>query len=212
MTAVGRTDRGPDRRYLVLGLEGPDPEFVPTGQLMEDVGSGSDRVAAEKQWNSRLLRCGDEAPRQSGVAVDVGIGAGFLAGRCDCDHVAAQLGRLSVGVAGPESRRVRGDHGVATGELLVDPFERRVSRPGVHPRHQAEREEVLRPLGVARLHPEGFADLTGQAGHRNLDDRISVEAAVIERVVDETCLLEVAVVEGILVDDEGASWHEPVEV
>ena len=44
---------------------------------------------------------GDEAPRQRGVAGDVGVGAGRERGRLDRVRVVEQLGGLAEGVARP---------------------------------------------------------------------------------------------------------------
>ena len=145
---------GADAGDLVLGLQRAHAEVLVLRQLVEDVGRRGDRVAAEEDRQLGQLAGGDQAPRQRGVAGDVGVGARLLGGRLHLVGVVEQLGGLAEGVAGPE----RGQVGVAdqrpVGELLGDPVDGRLLGPGVHPRDQPEGEEVLRPVGVAGLDPE----------------------------------------------------------
>ena len=61
-------ERRADRGDLVFGLERVDAEVLVLRQLVEDVGGRRDRVRAEEQRPSRLLRRGDEAERQRLVA------------------------------------------------------------------------------------------------------------------------------------------------
>ena len=143
--------------------------------------------------------------------------AGSVAGRTSKRCPTASVGLAEV-VAGDEGGPVGRQHELVVGEALLDPLERRLGRPGVHPRHQAEGEEVLRPLGVARLDPERRGDLLGQRRHRHPDHAVAVEAAVVERVdvlaggQRVAGLLEVALVERVLVDDQRAALLEAAEV
>jgi hypothetical protein len=95
--------------------------------------------------------------------------------------VVEQLGRLAEGVPGAERREVGVAHQGLGPELL-----------GIHSivgsraactstRRRPEREEVLRPVGVAGLDPERLARLLGQARHRHLVDGEALEGAVLER-------------------------------
>ena len=123
-----------------------------------------------------------------------------------------RLGRLTEVIAGDERRPVgRGDELVLR-EPFGDPFDRRLDRTGVHERHETEGEEVLRPLGVARLDAERLAHLLGERRHRHLDQPVRRQAAVVERVRRVLGLLEVALVERVLVDDQRSALLEPVEV
>ena len=72
-------------------------------------------------------------------------------------------------MAGIEGCSVRRDDQVLAGELGLDPVHRRLDGPAVHPRQQAEGEEVLGPVGITRLDSELGAGLLGQRGHRHLD-------------------------------------------
>src|SRR5690606_37064677 len=75
---------------------------------------------------------------------------------------------------GMERRRVRRlDLFVAT-ELLGDTLDGRLDRPGVHERHEPQREEVLRAFGVARLHTERRAELHGETGQRHPQGQVYV--------------------------------------
>ena len=133
-------------------------------------------------------------------------------GRPDLVAMADGLGGLAEVEAGEERRLVGGLDLLVGAELLGDPPEGRVDRSGEHERHQPEREEVLRAFGVARLHAEWLADLLGEAGHRHPQDPVVRQRAVVERVGRVAGLLEVAFVEGILVDDHGAARLQPVEI
>ena len=108
--AEGGAQGGADAGDLVFGLEGADAEVLVLRQLVEDVGRRRDRVAAEEQRQLRLLRRGDEPPRQRGVAGDVGVGAGLLVGRPHLVRVVEELGGLAEGVAGLEGGEVGVPH------------------------------------------------------------------------------------------------------
>ncbi len=75
--AEGGPDGGADAGDLVLGLDGADAEVLVLGELVEDVGGRGDRVGTEEQREVGLVGGGDEAPRQGGVAGDVGVDAGL---------------------------------------------------------------------------------------------------------------------------------------
>ena len=122
--------------------------------------------------------------------------------RRDLVGVAEHLGGLAEVQAGLERRRVGVVHHLLLAEALVVPRDRGLDRPRVHPRDQAEGEEVLRALRVTRLHPELLARLERERGHRHLDHAVRVERAVVERVGDVADLVEVALVEGVLVDED----------
>ena len=133
-------------------------------------------------------------------------------GRLDLVGVAEQLGRLTEVVAGPEGEKVGLLHLLVLGEALRDPGLGALRRPGVHPRQHAQGKEVLRPLGVARLGPGRLGRLDGEARHRDLVDGERLEGPVGERIVGVPRLGEVALVEGVDVDDERAAGQEVVEV
>ncbi len=107
-----------------------------------------------------------------------------------------------------EGRFVRGDHRLASGELLLDPVEGGIRRPGVEPRDQPEGEEVLRPFRVAGFHVEVLAHLLGQFGHRCGDDGVAVEGAVLERVRLVARLGQIPLFERVGVDDHRAAGLE----
>ena len=79
-------------------------------------------------------------------------------------------------------------------------------------RDETEREEVLRPFGVAWLHAEFDARLLGDRRHRHLEHPVAGDRAVVERVRGVLGLLEVALVERVLVDDQRAADLEAVQV
>ena len=164
------------------------------------------------------LAAGDDPPGQRRVAGDAGVLALGEVGRADLEAVPDGLGGLAEVVAGEERRPVGGGDLFVAGEPALDPLERRLGRPGVHPRHETEGEEVLRPLGVARLDPEGHRGLLGEAGHRHPDHPVAVEAAVVERVRGRAAravvagLEQVALLEGVLVDDQRAADLESSEI
>ena len=192
-------DRG--GRDLVFGLQRADPEVLVLRELVQDVGRRCDRVRRVEDRQVGLLRAGDQPVRHGEVAGDVAVLAGLQLGRLDL-VVLEQLGGLTEVQAGLE----RGDVGVAhlraRRELRLDPLERRVDRTGVHPRDEAEGEEVLRALGVARLDAELLARLEREARHRHLHHVVRRERAVVERVGVVPDLGEVALVERVGVDQD----------
>ena len=157
----GGAERHADGGDLVLGLHGADAEVLVLRQLVEDVRGRRDRVRAERDRELGELTGGDDAPRQRGVAGDARVLAGGQRRRSDLEAVADGLGGLAEVEAGEERGAVGRRHQLVLGEALLDPFERRVGGPAVHPRHQPEGEEVLRALGVAGLDAERRRGLLG---------------------------------------------------
>ncbi len=202
MAAVGRAEGGADAGDLVLGLQGAHAEVLVLGQLVEDVRRRRDGVRAEEQRELGQLGGGDQAPRGGGVAVDRRVDPGGLRGGVDGVAIADELGGLAEGVAGLERGRVGVTDLGLGGELGGDPVERGLLGTGVHPGDETEREEVLAALGVAGLHAERFAGLTGERGHRDLEDGEALQVAGGQRVVVVARLGQAALVEGVDVDDD----------
>jgi hypothetical protein len=79
--------------------------------------------------------------------------------------------------------------------------------------HQAERKEVLRPLGLARGDPVDLPQrLDRHRGERHLVHVEAPERSVAERVLRIACFLEVALVEGVGVDDQHPTLRDVLEV
>ncbi len=204
-------ERGADRnrggRDLVLRLQRADAEVLVLRQLVEDVGRRGDRVGGVQDRQARLLGGGDEAVRHREVAGDVAVATRVELRGLDL-VVLEELRGLAEVQPGLERGEVGVAHLRAGRELLLDPLERRVDRPGVHPRDQAEGEEVLRPLGVARLDPELLAGFEREARHRYLHDVVRGERPVVERVGVVADLGEVALVERVRVDEDGGARRQ----
>ena len=151
---------------------------------------------------------GYEAPGQRRVAVDVGVGAGRHFGGTHNHLVIGQLGGLTVGVAGIEGSLVGSDDQVTALELGLDPLDGRLDGTAVHPREQTEGEEVLGPFCVPGLHAQLLAGLLGERGHRRPDQPIGVEVVALQRVMVIAGLGQVALDEGVGVDDHGATVEQ----
>ncbi len=106
----GGPDGSPDAGDLVLGLERAHAEPLVLRQLVEDVRGWGDRVRAQEDREAGLLARGDEAPREGGVAGDVGVRAARERGRLHLVGVVEQLGGLTEGVACLERRQVGSGH------------------------------------------------------------------------------------------------------
>ena len=200
---VGRAQSRSHRGDLILGLQRADPEVLVAGEFVEDVAGRRDRVRPQEQRYPGQLGGGDQPPGQRGVAVDVGVGAGIERRGGDHEPAGSQLGGLAEGVAGREGGLVGRDDGVAPGELAVDPVDGGLDRTRIQPGHQPKREEVLGALGVPGLDPQVLAGPLGEIGHGRGDHRVAVEGAVFEWVGLVSGLGQVALVEGVGVDDHG---------
>ena len=98
-------------------------------------------------------------------------------------------------------------------ELRLEELDRRLDRTPVEPRHQAEREHVLRALGLARRHALDVLERAdGERGERHLVHLVLVERAVVERIRGVAGLLQVALVEGVGVDDQRAALRQVPDV
>ena len=97
--------------------------------------------------------------------------------------------------------------------FALDEVDRALGRPVVEPRHQPEREEVLRALRLARRDPlDPLQRADGHRRERDLVDVVVGERAVLERVRPVAGLLQRAVVEGVGVDDDRAALRHVGEV
>ena len=127
-------------------------------------------------------------------------GASFAGLTSYCDG--ELLGRLAEGVAGLERVDVRlGDLRLRR-ELLLEERDRALGRAAVEPRHEAEREHVLRALRLALRDLELLERLDRQRRERHGVHLVLVERAVLERVGRVARLLEVALGERVRVDDD----------
>jgi hypothetical protein len=123
-----------------------------------------------------------------------------------------QLGRLAEGVAGLERDRVGLGHVGPGHEPAGDPLEGGLDRPRVHPADDAQREEVLGPLGVAGLDAQRGHGPLGQRRHRDLVDGERVEAAVVAGIGRVARLLEVALLERVGVEDDRRPRRHPADL
>ena len=208
----GRAQRGADRGDLVLGLQRAHAEVLVLGQLVQDVGGRRDRVAAQEHGQVGLLPGRHQAPRERGVAGDLRVLAGRQVGPLDLVLVVEDLGGLAEVPPGLERGAVGRPHELVAGEAVVDPGQHLVDRPGVDPADQAQREEVLGPVGVAGLDPERDRRLLRERGHRHLDHAVAAQRVVGQGVVGVAGLLQVALVEGVGVDDERPALLHPVQL
>ena len=159
--------------------------------VAQDGGGGRDRVGAVEQVHAGLMRGGDHAQRRGLVARDVAVPTGLeLRGRHGVG-VLEDLRGLAEVVARLERREVRVVDHLVLAEPLVDPAHDGVDGAGVHPRDEAEREEVLRPLGVAGLGPGVLGRLERQRRHRDRVQPVRGQRAVLERVRRVAGLLQV---------------------
>ena len=179
---------------------------------MQDVRGRRDGVRAEEHRQARKLARHDAAPCQRRVPVHVGVFARCQRGWLHLVVGFEDLGRLAEVVAGLEGCGVGVDDLLAAPELRVDELERRLDRPRVHPRDQTEREEVLGAFCITRLDAVLGHGVPGDLAHRHRVRAVVVQGAVIERIAGVAGLLQVAVVEGIGVQDQRAALREVVQL
>jgi hypothetical protein len=181
---------------------------------VQQLGGGRDRVAREHERQARAHARGDQPERGRRRAVDVPVRSrGNVRGRVDPILHVDELGRLAEVPSGAEGGEVGLERPRLAGELVADPALGRLRRPVVEPRHEAEREQVLRASGVACrdvLHRRGGA--RGERRHRDADQVQALERAVLQRVRVITRLLQVALGERVLVGDHRAARGERAQL
>ena len=116
-----------------------------------------------------------------------------------------QLGRLAEVVTGVEGRDVRLEDLLPAAELALEPVERDVDGAVVHPRHEPEREHVLRALGLLLADTDALDRPHRDRRHRDAVDLVAVEGAVGRGIGLVAGLLQVALGEGVLVEDDRAA-------
>ncbi len=211
--AEGRTECRAAGCDLVLGLERRHPEALVTRQLLEDRRCRRDRVGTEEEREPGELRRGDQPVADRGVAGDLPVAARRELRRGDLVRDREVLGGLAVVVARFERAGVRLGDRRPLAELLLDERQRALGRPVIEPQHQAEREEVLRPLRFARRDPvDRLQRLDRHRGERHLVHVEAPERAVGERAHLVARLLEVSLGEGVGVDDQHPTLRHVGEV
>ena len=154
-------ERGAERhvrgRDLVLRLHGAYAEPLVARELVEELGRRRDRIAGQEQRQAASDARRNETEGRGGGAVYASVGPGLGRRRLHLVVDVQELRGLAEVVPGSEGRQIRlHDLGLAA-ELLLDPADRGVRGPAVHPRDEAEREQVLGarrvPGGDARRCP-----------------------------------------------------------
>ncbi len=179
---------------------------------MQELGGRRDRVARVEQAEAAAFGGGHEPPGERLCARDVPVGPRRRGRGLDLVRGREQLGRLAEVVARLERRDVRVVDLRLVAELLVQPVEGHVGRPAEHPRDQAEGEHVLRALGLLARQPQLLDRSYGDRGHRDAVDPVPVQRPVRERIGREPRLVEVALGERVLVDDDGAALLHRAEL
>ena len=146
------------------------------------------------------------------VAGDLPVDARLQRRRPDLVLHGETLARLAERVARVEGDPVRLRDLGPLPELALDELERRLGRAAVEPRHEAEREEVLRALRLARRHLGALDRLDGHGRERDGHEVVVAERPVLERARRVAGLLEVAVAERVGVDDQRAAARQVLEV
>ena len=206
VTAELARERGAQRHVgggdLVLGLQRDDAEVLVPAELVEQFGRRGDGVAGVEQRQPAALRGRHQAPRQGRRAGDVAVRAGLGGRRLHHVGLREQLGGLAEVVARLERRDVRVVDLLLAAELALEPVEGGLGGPVEHPRHQAEGEHVLRALGLLLADPDVLGGPHRHRGHGHLEDLIAVERPVRHRVHRVAGLLQVALRERVLVEDQ----------
>ena len=87
---------------LVFGLHRANAKVLGLGELVQNVGSRGDWVAAQKHGQLRELSGGNESPCEGHVASDVGVLPRWHMRRLDLKRVIEQLSGFTEVVAGVE--------------------------------------------------------------------------------------------------------------
>ncbi len=205
-------ERDVRRGDLVLGLQRDDAEVLVPAQLVQELGRRRDRVAGIEQREPTAVGGRHQPPRQRGGARDVAVSTGFDGGRGDLVRLGEQLGGLAEVVSRLERGDVRVEDLLLAAELALEPAQRGLGRAVEHPRDQAQREHVLGAFGFFLAEPEVLGGAHRDRGHRHLVHLEALERAVLARIRRVPGLLDVALGERVLVQDEDAPALHRVKV
>ncbi len=179
---------------------------------MEDVTGRRDGVGTVEEVAPGQLAGSHEPQRRGFVAGDVAVRARRERGWLDPVVGVEELGGLAEGVAGLEGAQVGLGDDRPGRELLLDPLDGRLHGPLVEPEHEPEGEEVLGQVHLLGGHVKAFESTRVELADGDLEDVVVVERAVRQRIVLVAGLGQVLLVEGVLVDDDGAAARDVVEV
>ena len=177
---------------------------------MQKLGGRRDRVTRQQQRQAAADAGGDQPERQRLGSVDIAVRARrHVRGASHVVLNIEQLGRLTERPSGLEGLDVGLRHGRLGTELLLYPLLGDVGGPAVHPREQAQREQVLCSSGVpsgGALDP--FHRARGQRRHGDAMQAVGGERTVLERVGVVAGLFDVALREGILVGHDRRAFGQ----
>ena len=211
-SCVGGTEGRADAGDLILGLEGHHAESLVPAELVQDVRGWSNRVGAEEQRESRLLRGSNEAVGQCEVSGDVPIGARRHRRRLHLVLNAELFGCLTEGPACFERRNV-GVHDLRlVCELLSQELDGPLRWPVVEPQQQAEGEHVLCSLGLLLGDVEILQCLNGHRGEGNGVDAVGLKRVVLKRACRIPDLLQISLAELVGVDDQIRSTWKVTDI
>ena len=134
-------------------------------------------------------------------------------GLLDLVLVVEDLGGLAEVPAGLEGGAVGRADQLVPGEALVDPARAPASTGREYTQQISPRAKKFLERSASRgLTPERRRGLLGERGHRHLDHPVPAEGVVGEGVAGVAGLREVALVEGVGVDDERPALLHPVQL
>ena len=194
LSRIARADRGADGGDLVFRLEGRDPEFLQTREVMKERARRSDRIGAEEHVDASELAAGDQAQRERFRARDRAIKA-RLGGR-GRDMVLlerrAHLGRLAISVAGVQRCNIGLRELRRLGEFGLQPVDDRLAIAVEHPERQAQRPHVLAAERLLVARPKGFTASSVSCEMLKWTTCHLAKAAILQRVLVVSRLGEVA--------------------
>jgi hypothetical protein len=146
------------------------------------------------------------------VPGDFAVAAGFDLCRRDTIVDRQGFGSFPVVIPGLEGASVSFENRRILGELIADPAKRRLQRTLIKPVNQSQRKKVLATIRLARAQLDLGNCFAIQRVNRNPKHPKVLERAVFQGIDLIAGFMQVAVVEGVGIDDEDAARLEIFEI
>ncbi len=188
---VGSADCGSDGGDFVFSLKGENAEILVLRKFVKDVGSGSNGIAAEEQFESGLLRSGDKAKSQRLIAAEVAVDAGS---QLRWRNFVADLecfGGFAIGVAGLHGQSIGFGNKRLLLELVFDPADGGFHGAVVEPVAHAEGKEVLAAVHGLGIEAEVLESGASESLQFDREDAELIERMIFEGIGAEVGLAEV---------------------
>ena len=203
VTSERGTDSSTDTSDFVFCLDGLHTKSLVLSKLMEDIRSGSDRIATEEEFKTSLLRSGDKPVSCSLVTIDIEVAAWYRLLRFDAEDAGRSVGISTEVKAVVQRCDVSITELRLLTELTVKELLCGAKRTITDPADEPKSKHVLASEGRLSVEAKVLKTFLHDRRDRSRDDLLSLQSEFFEGIFSqELSLTQVVGGEGVCVDDD----------